>query len=310
MDWSRILALEETVAVRVEAPQSGQRLDRALVELLPFASRQRVARWIRAGRVALDGRVELKPARRLLWGQRVRVVVDKTPRDLAEPWGDLLALDILHEADDWLVADKPAGLLCHPAGGVIKRTLLTAIATLRSDRCEVGGPWLPHRLDRDTSGLVVVALTAAAQQRFARAFQHNAIRRLYRARVHGAPDATRRAWCIDAPLRVVPGKPTRVIVDSAGRPSRTRLRIRRVLSDTAEVAIEPVTGRQHQIRVHLAHLGHPIVGDRRYGLTNDPAPRLLLDACALLVPGAVAAPGGVGIKVVRRRRRAADSDGT
>jgi 23S rRNA pseudouridine1911/1915/1917 synthase len=303
VDLPRILALEETVALRVEAPQSGQRLDQALVDLLRFPSRQRVAQWIRGGDVAVDERVERKPARRLRWGQRVRVAVRKTPRDLLAPWDDLLALDIVHDAGDWLVADKPAGLLCHPAGGVIKRTLLTAIAAQREGRCEPGGPWLPHRLDRDTSGLVVVALTAAAQQRFVRAFQRNAIRRLYRARVHGVPGAVAGALCIDAPLRVLPAKPSRVVVDPAGRPARTWLRVRRRLEGAAEVAIEPETGRQHQIRVHLARLGHPIVGDRLYGRPDDAAPRLCLDACALLIPGAVAAPGGADLQVVRRRRR-------
>jgi 23S rRNA pseudouridine1911/1915/1917 synthase len=270
------------------------RLDVALAAWLRFASRHRVAQWIRGGRVLLDATPERKPGRRLQEGQRLRVAVPKTPRDLTADWHDLLDLPIVHDAGDWIVADKPAGLQCHPAGGVIKRTLLTAMAKRLAGRCEPGGPWLPHRLDRETSGLVVLALSKAARQRFVRAFQKNAIRRLYRATVHGRLAAGRLR--IDAPLRAVASRPARVVVDPMGRPASTRVRVRCVRSATTEVAIEPITGRQHQIRAHLAHVGHPIVDDPLYAQPGGE--RLQLDACALLVPAAVA--GGCSL-VVRRR---------
>jgi 23S rRNA pseudouridine1911/1915/1917 synthase len=296
VNLQRLLALEETIDLCVEMPQVGNRLDSALVALLRFPSRQRVAQWIRAGRVTIDGAPESKPARRLRHGQRLRVAVPKTPRDLGAGWGDLLELPIVHDGGDWIVADKPSGLQCHPAGGVIKRTLLTAMAQRFAARCAQGGPWLPHRLDRDTSGLVVVAFTAAVQARFVRAFQGNTIRRLYRATVCGEMAASRMR--IDAPVLAIAGKPARAVIDPAGRPASTRVRVRRVLDGATEVAIEPNTGRQHQIRVHLASIGHPIVGDRLYGAERGL--RLALDACALLIPAAVGVGGRP--RVVRRHR--------
>ncbi len=285
MDIDRLLAAEEEMVLAVDARRAGARLDAALAALMPWTSRRRVAAWIREGRAALDGRTATKPSRRLRLGERATVAVPKTPRDLGAPWGDLLAIPVIHRGPDWIAVAKPAGLACHPAGGVIKRTLIAAIAVAHAGTYASGGPWLPHRLDRDTSGLVVVALARAAQRRFARAFAAGRIRRLYRARVRGAVAGDRRELCW--PLRVLATKPSRVVVAADGLPATTRMRVLTRGVDTTVLEVEPLTGRQHQIRVHLAHAGHPIVGDPLYdGAASGPP--MLLHAHALEIPADVA----------------------
>jgi len=187
---------------------------------------------------------------------------------------------------------------CHPAGNEIKRTLLTALVFRYEAESEPGGPWLPHRLDRATSGLMLVALTLAAQTRISAAFARGAVRRFYDARVRG--DASARVPRDGAvlelrlPLARCGDAPPRFRVDPAGVPSHTRVRLLRVSGAASDLALEPVTGRQHQLRVHLAHLGHPIIGDPLYDsqpISGEalPVERMCLHARALELP-----PGTVG----------------
>jgi RluA family pseudouridine synthase len=288
MDVTRLLDPDEEVAFRVTAPEAGERLDRLVARRVDWASRASVARWIREGRVSVDGRIAARPGAAVGAGAEVRLRAPKTPRDLAEPIDDLLGTPVVYRGEGWIVVDKPGGLPSHPGGGVIKRTLLTAIAIALEGRCEAGGPWLPHRLDRETAGLCVVALDRASLARLSAAFASGRIRRFYRARVRGR--LARGSGWIDLrfALRAVGERPKRFAVAAAGRPAHTRVLPLRADSSGTDVRLEPVTGRQHQLRVHLAHVGHPIVGDPIYDPHARPGEAMRLRAEELRIPADVA----------------------
>lgn len=193
----------------------------------------------------------------------------------------LAGLACLHADDDLLVLDKPPGLLCVPGRGPDKQDCLSTRAqALWSDALIV------HRLDQPTSGLVLMARGLPMQRALSRIFAERRVHKRYEALVHGRPSAATDAdgWAeIDRPLIVDwPNRPRSKVDHATGKPSRTRWRLlaHDAATDTARLALEPVTGRSHQLRVHLLALGHPIVGDALYG-APDTAPRLMLHACAL-----------------------------
>jgi 23S rRNA pseudouridine955/2504/2580 synthase len=209
-------------------------------------------------------------------------------RDAGAAIDDLLALPVLARGDGWLALEKPAGVPCHPAGNEIKRTLLTALTLAHGAEADPGGPWLPHRLDRATSGVMLVALSRDAQTRLSAAFARGAVRRFYRARVRGDAsaalprDGAERS--VRVPIARFGDRPARFRVDPSGTPAHTRMALLHAGRADSEVALEPVTGRQHQLRVHLAHLGHPIAGDPVYDPQAVAGERMLLHACALRLP--------------------------
>jgi RluA family pseudouridine synthase len=288
MDVERLLAPDEALAFVVARGEHGLRLDRLLAARLPFASRTRVARWIRAGRARIDGADVARASAPVSAGQRVELTIEKRPRDADQPLDDLLALPVLARGDGWLALEKPAGVPCHPAGNEIKRTLLTALALGQARDAEPGGPWLPHRLDRETSGLQLVALRADVQRKLVRAFASGGIWRLYDARVRGNPA---RHFSVSEPVLELRGRilrcghrPPRFKVDPAGVSAHTRVRLVEAGALVSQLALEPVTGRQHQLRVHLADLGHPIAGDPLYDPAAAPGERMCLHARALELP--------------------------
>lgn len=287
MDVERLLAPEEAVAFTVARGEDGLRLDRLLAARLPFASRTRVAGWIRAGRARIDGVGVARAAAAVSAGQRVELTIDKRPRDADQPLDDLFALPVLARGDGWLALEKPAGVPCHPAGNEIKRTLLTALALGQARDAEPGGPWLPHRLDRETSGLMLVALRRDVQRALSEAFARGVVRRLYDAVVRGDPSrhfsASQPVLDLRGRLLRVGHRPPRFAVDPRGVAAHTR--VRRIQGNALE--LEPVTGRQHQLRVHLADLGHPIAGDPLYDPAARPGERLALHARALVLPAGV-----------------------
>jgi 23S rRNA pseudouridine1911/1915/1917 synthase len=289
MDVRRLLEPEEEIAFRVAPTEAGERLDRMLARRLPFASRTRVAAWIRAGRARVDGvtseRVDAHPA----LGQTIVIRIEKRPRDEQAAIDDLCALAPLARGAGWLAVEKPAGVPSHPAGNEIKRTLLTALALVHAAECEPGGPWLPHRLDKETSGIVLVALTRAAQQELSAAFARGAVRRVYDARVRGDATARLGAGPVDLRFRLLRSgdRPPRFRVDPRGVSAHTRARLIAAERDASQVELEPVTGRQHQLRVHLAHLGHAIAGDPLYDPARGEGERLALHARALVLPAGV-----------------------
>ncbi len=288
MDVRRLLELQEEVRFRVDPAEAGVRLDVALAGRMPWASRAKVARWVREGLARVDGTVERRPGHGLLAGQEVSAVVPKTPRDLHVAIDDLLAIEVVAEGPGWRVVEKPAGVPCHPSGGSIRRTVLTALAVAWEAEVEAGGPWPPHRLDRETSGLFVVALRKDAQTRFSDAFAAGRIRRFYRARVRGRLGRARERFTIDQPLVLTGRKPDRFAIGEGGVSARTIVTVLDASGATTDLEVEPVTGRQHQIRVHLMHLGHPIAGDPVYDPEAAFEPRMMLHARELHLPRDVA----------------------
>jgi 23S rRNA pseudouridine1911/1915/1917 synthase len=289
VDVRRLLEPEEEFSLRVE-PAARAAARPAARQASAICVAHAIAAWIRPG-VRIDGVPTARAAAHALRGQCVELTIEKRPRDSAAALDDLLALPVLARGDGWLAVEKPAGVPCHPTGNTIKRTLLTALTLAYASESDPGGPRLPHRLDRATSGLVLVALTQAAQVRIAAAFARGVVRRCYDARVRG--DASARLLRDFAPLDVhlrlarCGDAPPRFRVDPSGISAHTRIRLVTPGRDASELVLEPVTGRQHQLRVHLAHLGHAIIGDPLYDPMAEAGERMQLHARTLELPAGV-----------------------
>ncbi|MQY50320.1 23S rRNA pseudouridine(1911/1915/1917) synthase RluD [Rhodocyclus tenuis] len=239
----------------------GERLDRILARLLPQHSRNRLQGWIRDGRVRL-GSETLTETRRRLWGGET-LVVDAVEEVCSESaTAENIPLSVIYEDDSLLVIDKPAGLVVHPGNGNWNGTLLNALLHYSPALAAVPRGGIVHRLDKDTSGLLVVARTLAAQTDLVRQLQARTVKRRYRALVRGECE---RDGMVDAPIGRHPTQRTKMAVVRGGKPARTHYRIleRFIGCTLVECALE--TGRTHQIRVHMASIGHPLVGDPVYG---------------------------------------------
>jgi 23S rRNA pseudouridine1911/1915/1917 synthase len=242
---------------------SGERLDTFLARVSGL-SRARVQRLMEGGFVLVDGNPE-KPRRRLAAGQRIEVrIPDPTPLALTpEP----IPLHILHEDADLIVLNKPPGLVVHPGAGQSSGTLVHALLAHCERLPGIGGverPGIVHRLDRDTSGVLVVAKTELAQQALSQQFKARQVEKRYLALVHGEMAAG--AGRIEAPIgRREHDRKRMGVRREGGREARTRFRVLRRLPGMTLVGVDLETGRTHQIRVHLAHIHHPVVGDQVYG---------------------------------------------
>ncbi len=251
----------------VDAAHEGARLDRFLTARLRAHSRTRIKALIASGHVTVDGR-PARPSLRLRRGQRVDVTVPPPPPDELVP--QPLPLDVVYEDAHLLVINKPPGLTVHPGAGRAQVTLAHALLARYPDLAGVGGPRRPgivHRLDKDTSGLMVVARTPRAFADLQRQLAGRTLRRVYLALVCGHPPHCEGV--IDAPIGRHPRHRTRMAVRPDGRPAVTRYRVRERFARYSLVEVTLLTGRTHQIRVHLAHLGHPVAGDPVYGRRAD-----------------------------------------
>lgn len=257
----------EPLTLVVDSRCAGQRIDQALAEMLPEFSRSRLQQWIDTGKVRLDG----SPCRRRdkVWGgECISLEPLVEPRD--ETHAEAIPLSIVYEDRHLIVVDKPIDLVVHPAAGNRTGTLQNGLLHHAPELARLPRAGLVHRLDKDTSGLLVVAKTLHAHRSLVEQLQSRGMRREYRALVQGVLVA---GDTVDAPIGRHPVHRTRMAVVANGRPSVTHYRIIERFEAHTWLAIRLETGRTHQIRVHMAHIRHPVVGDQTYGGRPRPPPR-------------------------------------
>jgi 23S rRNA pseudouridine1911/1915/1917 synthase len=255
----------------VEGPAPIGRADLAVAAIAGI-SRAHAQRLLGDGRALVDGR-RRRSSDRLAGGELVTVLLTAPPDESLEP--ESIPLDVVYEDDTMLIVDKPAGLVVHPSAGHPGGTLVNALLGRARDRGEplgsiagVGRPGIVHRLDKETSGLIVVAKTDAAQASLMRQFGDRSIHKEYLALVRGAPAASRGR--IEAPIGRDPRDRQRMAVVAGGREAVSEYEVIAGGDGYALMALHPLTGRTHQIRAHLSYVGLPIAGDLRYGGQEGP----------------------------------------
>jgi 23S rRNA pseudouridine1911/1915/1917 synthase len=244
---------------------AGQRLDHALARMFPEHSRSRLQAWLREGHIQVDSGAA-KPKQKVWGGEKVRLAPQPGPDDLAHQ-PESIELPVVYEDESVIVIDKPAGLVVHPGSGNWKGTMLNALLHHAPELAAVPRAGIVHRLDKDTSGLLVVARTLQAQTDLVRQLQARTVKRDYLALVHGI---VRAEGSVEAPIGRDARVRTRMAITGRGKPALTHFRVRKRFAAATLLECSLATGRTHQIRVHMHSIGHPLVGDPVYRL---PRPR-------------------------------------
>jgi 23S rRNA pseudouridine1911/1915/1917 synthase len=258
-DYSKDDDSADLLEFKVPTEHGGLRLDQILVKLLPEYSRSRLQDWIGQGLVTVNG--QTATPKQKLWGnERLTVSPQMHPSEMvAEP--EDIPLDIVYEDDAILVINKPVGLVVHPGSGNWQGTLLNALLFHDPALREVPRAGIVHRLDKDTSGLMVVAKTLVAQTALVRQMQARSVKREYLALVWGEVD---RDYTVNVPIGRHPTQRTKMAVTEAGKEAITHVHIEERFPSCTLVRCKLETGRTHQIRVHMSYLDHPLVGDTLY----------------------------------------------
>lgn len=247
------------LSLTIPFENAGQRLDHVLAELLTEYSRTRIKSWIEAGQILVNGQ-ERRPKDKVLGGERVEI--DATLPEAVPVEPESIGLQIAYEDRHVLVIDKPAGLVVHPGAGNEAGTLQNALLHFDPTLAQLPRGGIVHRLDKDTTGLLVVARTLEAHTALVRALEAREIEREYEAICQGVMTA---GGTVDAPIGRHPVDRVRQAVRADGREAITHYRVLQRLRGHTHIRLQLETGRTHQIRVHMAHIHYPLVGDRVYG---------------------------------------------
>jgi 23S rRNA pseudouridine1911/1915/1917 synthase len=267
----------QTIDVRLESAHAGWRLDRALADAVPTLSRERLKALIRSGAVEAAGSAVRDPALKVKGDEALRVAVPEPAA--AHNEAQDIPLTIVFEDEHLLVIDKPAGLVVHPAAGNLDGTLVNALLHHCAGKLSgIGGvarPGIVHRIDKDTSGLLVVAKSDVAHEGLAKQFAAHSIDRRYLAVLNGVPRTA--SGTVDAPLArsAANRKKIAIVEGNRGKRAVTHWKRLEVLRDAALVECRLETGRTHQVRVHMASIGHPLLGDPVYGRSGKTHGKLL-----------------------------------
>ena len=251
-----LINLQQAVPVEL----AGERVDRVAAALFEDFSRAELSRWIVAGALTMDGQA-CKPKTRVVGGEMLRLVAQ---REVREAWQEAQQIDlaVVFEDEHLLIINKPAGLVVHPGAGNPDRTLVNGLLHHRASLAGLPRAGVVHRLDKDTSGVMVVAASELAQLRLSRMISGRKINRQYVCVSEGRMVAGQD---VDAPIGRDPHVRTRQAIREDGKPARTQFRVRERYRAHTLVEAHLFTGRTHQIRVHMQSIGYPLVGDRRYG---------------------------------------------
>lgn len=252
----------EIIQLQAIVPQQllGKRLDQALAELFPDYSRSRLKDWILADNVSVDGHIVNRPREKLLGDESIEINAKVELQTQHEAQN--ITLNIVYEDEHILVINKPANLVVHPGAGNANGTVLNALLSHAPEIASVPRAGIVHRLDKDTTGLMVVAKTIPAQTHLVEQLQAREISREYEAVAYGTMIA---GGTVDEPIGRHPTQRTHMAVRESGKPAVTRYRVKEKFRAHTYLRLKLESGRTHQIRVHMAHLRHPLVGDQAYG---------------------------------------------
>lgn len=282
----RIKPLTNRLEVFQFVQENNQRIDKFLVECLPEFSRSRIQYFIQAGLVLINDHPARKSGQLLEKGDTVRVTIPPQAPSRLQP--EAIPLDVIFENDDLIVVNKPAGMVVHPAAGHSTGTLVQAALAHAPEMDGVGGeqrPGVVHRLDKNTSGLILLAKNDQAHKFLQNQFSQRTVKKIYNALVDGSPSTP--TGRIEAPIGrdIRQRKKMAVVSEARGRQAVSEYQVLKNYTDHTFLEVHPITGRTHQIRVHLAYLGCPVVGDTVYGRRHSTIPiqRHFLHAARLTI---------------------------